>query len=483
VDQKAVADEIARRVRAEKQRRAVYETQAYYAAVKALLIKALHAEQQSIVQDIENGQRYISLCCSRRAGKTHLLATLIVILLLEAQFQQEIVFIAPTLKRGKELIWAEVEKIVDEYCLPWKKSENQGTIKTTAGGKFRIVGLDKQKEVDKVARGGNTKAFFADESQNYSHLLQRFVAAASPALLQTKGIIIASGTPGYAMTGYWYDICHGKEGFKGRHWTLFDNPYLGVDPHQALAEVRADKGWDETHPDYIREYLGRWTRDKNRLVFEFDPLIHEVAEVVPEYSETTRHEFRHILGIDYGFVDPTAYVVLAAHRNSKEAYVVHADKQAGLTPEEIYAETKRLKELYSCSAIVADSASGGSTFIADFNRRHGSKAGVRMRPARKHDRAGSIAMLNGELRTKRLVLVKGLSDPLATEMKALQYADDGRSKQAPGDDHCADAARYALNEFCNYGHKPKTDAITDAEKEAERWNQIQNQIVEEHQAA
>jgi hypothetical protein len=458
-------------------RRASVDPVSYYAEVRAILVQSLHGKQRGVVADIEAGERYISLCCSRRAGKTYLVATLIVIMMLQLRFGEEVVFVAPTKQRGKELIWAEVERILEDFELPWEASEAQGKVKTPVGGRFRIVGLDKKKEVGKVSRGGNTRAFFTDESQEYAHLLQSFVVAASPALAQSRGIIISAGTPGIAESGYWHAVCHGKDGFRSYNWTLRDNPHLGRSADEILADERKAKGWDETHPDYIREWLGKWTRDSNRLVFDYDAS-RNWLDSPPGYDVRT---WRHIIGIDYGFVDPCAWVVLAANPQSTTAYVVHAEKLDGLDSDAIAANTKRLKDLYDPVVIVGDSASGGSTFMADFNRRYGLKAGAGIRPARKHDLPGSIKNMNTELRRERLVLCAG-ARALADELTVIQYEDEERTKVMTGPsfpDHCADAARYAVNEFTNFAHRAIPREKTAAELHEETIARINRRAMSE----
>lgn len=477
----ALDDEIDRRVKLELSRRAALDTAAYARAVRSVLVSSLHSMQRGIVDEIATGQRYISLCCSRRAGKTHLVASLIVSLMLDLKFGEEVVFVAPTKQRGKELIWDEVARLVDFYELPWVKSESTGKVKTGTGGRFRIVGLDKKKEIGKVARGGNTKAFFADESQEYAHLLQAFVVAASPALAQSRGLIVCSGTPGVSLSGYWHGICHGKDGFKSYNWTLLDNPFLGRDAQEILAEERQIKGWSESHPDYIREWLGKWTHDSNRLVFEYDAK-KNWCSTPPGYDKTT---WRHIIGMDYGFVDPCAWVVLAAHPNETTAYVVHVEKATGLDSDAIAATTKRLKDEYRPVAIVGDSATGGKTFMADFNRRYGLPVGAGVRPARKHDLPGSIANMNTELRRGRLMLCAG-AEELDAELVNIQYEDDERRDILTGPafpDHATDACRYAVNEFTNFAHKGKRPAKTPEELERDQIARINAMAIEERGAA
>ena len=462
----AARTEVRRRARVEMSRQARENSAQYNAAVKAVLIATLHDRQRGVVADIDAGERFISLCCSRRGGKTYLLGTLIVILMHDLPFGQEIVFVAPTMKRGKELIFSEVARVIDEFCLPWHIVETMGTIRTTTGAYFRVVGLDKKKQIGRVARGGNTRAFFSDETQEYAHLLQDFIKAASPALAQSKGIFIAAGTPGVAQSGFWYDVCKGAAGFRSYNWSLRDNPHLGRPAEEILREERERMGWDENHPDYRREWLGLWCRDSNRLVVEFNRVKNLVAEP-PGYDIK---KWRHFVGVDYGFNDPCAWVVLAAHPNSREVFVVHAEKHAGFTSEQIADKTYELKVRFSPVAIVGDSASGGKTFISDFNVRYGSKAGVRMRHARKADKAGRISFLNTELRCSRLRLVESASGPLIEEIEVLQWADDERTKILEGlsfPDHAFDAALYALGEFRAYNHKAAKPEPTAAEMELE----------------
>lgn len=467
-DQAAIKAETKRRARLAMAKAAAKNPGQYYAAVRHVLLSSLHDKQRNIVAQIESGQRYISLCCSRRAGKTHLLATLVLLLLMDMKFGQDIVFVAPTMKRGKEILWSEVERLVDEFCLPWHKTHTTGTIKTDSGAYFRIVGLDKKKQIGRVARGGNTRAVLADEVQEYWNLLSEFIAAASPALGQTRGIFVASGTPGAAMSGYWYDICHGAEGFATHHWTLLDNPHLGRPAEDILREERALKGYADDHPDYVREWLGKWTRDSNKLVVEYDPR-RNVVDAIAGYDVAV---WRHFIGVDYGYNDPSAWVVLAAHPHSSNVFVVHAEKHAGMTADAIAEKTQELRARFRPQAIVADSASGGATFIASFNARYGAAAGVRMRHAKKHDKNGSISVLNTEARCGRLKLVRAATLDLAAEIEVLQWDDEHRTKIAEGadfPDHLFDALRYGLMEFSAWRHRaqPSTEK-TEAELESER---------------
>lgn len=446
----------------------IRHTPEYRAEVKRRIIAGWHREQRKLWDRLESGDRYIAACCSRRGGKTFWISDIIVLLLMRALFNQDVAFIAPTLKRGKELIWRELMRKIDRYQLGWKTSENQGTVSTPEGAYFRIVGLDNKKQIDKVSRGGDTIAFLADEVQSYFQLLPELLVGAGPALAQSRGAFIASGTPGVAEQGFWHEIAvEEKHGFTKAHWTLRENPFLGRDPDEILEEERARNGWAEDHPTFVREYKGEWVTDHTQLVVEFDKNRNTTNEL-PEYDV---HTWRHWLGIDYGFTDPTAWVVLGSPPFSKDVYVLYCEQESELTEDKIAETTRRLMDAYRPRGAVGDSASGGATFIATWNVRYGRQFGVHLRHAKKHDKAGSIKLLNTELRTERLKLHMPAAHQLAQDFGRLQWADAERTEIMEGPafpDHLFDALRYALNDCNAYLTKEKPVELTAEERELQR---------------
>lgn len=458
---------LARRARLKEKARTrialIRETPEYRQAVRLRLLMSLHAKQRSAIALIDEGERYISLCCGRRGGKTRLLATLIILFMLDLEFGQEVVFVAPTLKRGKELIWAEVDRIEEDFNLGYKKLSAQGTMRTPRGGLFRIVGLDNKKQVGKIARGGNSRAFLADEVQEFAHLLQGLIEAATPALGQTRGLFISSGTPGFSRRGYWFDICQGKDGFRNVTWTLFDNPYLGRDANEIVEEEIARKAWPRDHPTLLREWFAKWLDDLTRKVC--DLAAWNIVDTVPEYDRAT---WRHVLAIDYGnSPDPCAFVVLAAHPHQNYVAVLHAEYGERMTSDAICARTNELRMEFRCKRIVGDSASGGKTFIQDFNERHARKAGFHMIGADKADKGDSIDLVNTELRTIRLVVLKSGAQILIDEMQQLEW-DEDHSEFLPGADHAYDGLRYGIRAVRAFFYVGEKKDPTEEELELQR---------------
>lgn len=478
-------------------------TPEHNAWAKADILSRLHDAQRSVVGMVFAFVRYIAGECSRRAGKTHLAAALVILKLLEAQRGQEVVFCAPTLARGKELIWGELERMLDEYGLTpeagWKRTAASGKLRTPSGAIFRIVGLDNKKQVGKISRGGNTVLFITDETQEFPHLLEALLIAAGPALAQTRGCFLALGTPTHNESDYWAAVCDGAAGFVRVHWTLRDNPFLGRDPDELLAEERERNGWAETHPTYVREYLGRRCKDPSQLVLEFDvanecdvitgyrPDAYTIDLATPEQRKKFEREnagwryegWRHFIGIDFGLGDATAFVVLAAPAHGRDVYVVHFEQASGLTWDDVADRAKLLCDVFAPQGLVGDSASGGAQFVKTFNVRYSAPLKIQARSASKHDKPASIAVMNTELRTRRMrvlrndgasvalrmgSLLKGADEAkcgtirLVKEASALQWADAARSKILEGvafPEDGFDGWRYAFNDFWAFVHEEK----------------------------
>ncbi len=378
------------------------------------------------------------------------------------------VFAAPTLSEGRDLIWPELSKMLRRYCLPWDDKAHFGTIRTPDGALFRIQGLNKREHAEKP-RGLDIVLFLTDESQSHDYLLSPLITAVWPALSGRQGSFVAAGTPGISPQGFWYDICHGGHGFASRHWTLLENTKNPRPGAEVLAEVLREKGWTENHPEFLREYRGQWVLDTNLLVCDFNPKVNQVAALPAGYGP----HFRHVVGIDYGYVDDSAWVVLAVDPHSDARYVVHAEKHANMDGDAWVELTAGLVKKYRTTYVVCDPAGGGKPFYAKFNAKHGQSLGCAIRSADKVDKLGSISFLNTELRTERLKILSPEADCLTQEMMRLRWKDTTRSEILGGTDfpdHAFDAARYAIQESVAWKSKPRPQEDARSRAEAE-WRE------------
>jgi hypothetical protein len=396
----------------------------------------------------EDKSRLLTLCCSRRAGKSEVCSRLIADELVEAGFNEWICFGAGTLSIAKDIVWDELTALNEKYALGWDINNSDLSIRTPRGGRFRLFGVNDKKSVDKV-RGKKYRLVICDEASTYEpHLKELVERAFDPGTKDLKGRIILAGTPGYVKAGYWYEASQGKlKGWSNHHWTIFDNVHI-PDVEQALRETREMFGWDEDHPTYRGEYLGIWVDNSSLLVCDFEENRNTVGE---EELETLGYNlsWRHVIGIDFGSVDATAWTVVAVDPTTDKRYCVYSFAQSGLVGDEPVEITRDLVEHYRTTYAVCDPGGGGKFFLTTFNAKWAKTTGCTIRSADKIDLLGSIRLLNSELRTGRLRFLSPDTASAFGDIRRLLWKDERRDKIVEGKafpQDLFDSLRYSLRE-------------------------------------
>jgi hypothetical protein len=474
---------------AELRRRALLELrerdpQLYKAEIRRCIVKSMTRKQRAVLETLRLGARFIAMCCGRRGGKTDFLAKLIVLTLLEAGHNEAVFYVAWSLKIGKGLIWKELDKLCSDYCLDsyWRVTEHEGKIDTPEGGGFFILGLNKAKQSN-LTRGFKAKLFCVDESQDVEHLLASTLTAVSPALSDTRGAFIAAGTGPYVTQGTWHDWSTGKSGgFVSFNWTVLDNEKFPQDPIATLAEERKRNGYDtyfeehgKEHPDFIREWLGQGVDDVSTLMCEYMSERNAISELPPTYNLG----WRHVIGMDFGWDDGIAWVVVAANPYGPERIVVYAERHEKMDNDAAAEITSRLVKDYYTSYVVCDPAGGGKGFYETFNSRYGKELGCQIRHANKLGKVDSVKTINTELRRLlpdskfgRLMVYVTEAEPLAKELRVLRWKDKQKGEVLTSKtvrDDCFDAFRYAMVEIAPWQEKeaPSPEKQAAAQVEAE----------------
>jgi hypothetical protein len=455
----AAREELNRRTRAEAIHRQMRP--AFRRALQRAIVERgrtdteLFEAQKRVLAD---KSRLKTLCCSRRAGKTALLVRVIASALMEAGFDQWVVFGALTLGIAKELVWNELHAINQRFGLGWKMNDSELSITTARGGRFRLFGVSDKKSIEKV-RGKKYLGVICDEASTYEPFLKQLIRDCfDPGTKDLDGWIILSGTPGYIKAGYWFEATNGIAGGWSPHkWTLRDNPHMG-DVERKLRETREQFGYTEDHPTYITEYLGEWADNSSLLVCEYLDKRNNIDALPEGYSLT----WRHVIGMDYGSVDACAWIVIAVDPYSDERYVVHDYAESGLIVDESVEYTRKLVEKYQTTYVVCDPGGGGKPFYETFNAKHGERLMCQIRSAEKTDLLGRIRLLNAELRTGRLKFVASECSGVTGEMRRLLWKDERKEVIVEGASITMDrfdAALYALSETLTWRAKDKPPAL------------------------
>ena len=407
----------------------------------------------------------IAAFCSRRSGKTvGFLRKWRAVSAAKPGFMTP--YVGLTRMSAKNIIWPVVKRMNRQ--LGWGLRFNETELRATDpnGSELYVLGANAAEEIDKL-RGIPVPLVGVDEAQSFRDtvLTELLDDVVGPGLADLEGSQWVMGTPGLVPAGYFYRATTGQiPGYEVHAWTYLDNPHLPLDlpgrplltadekrvrREAFLAKWLADRGYGDDHPTYQREWLGRWHRDTSAAVYAFNRDTH--LDSLPADYWTRRSEWVHVIGIDYGYVDSTAWCVLAfrGYGADKTVWVVESFARPGLTPSQGADETHRLAEQYEAAIVVGDSGGLGKAYIEEARLRHA----LPIESADKLGKRAHIEHLNGDLRASppRLRIVGDSNRQLCDELEVLQWdlrypEDDPRwhtREDARFSNHLPDALLYA----------------------------------------
>ena len=437
-------------------------------------------------------------------------------------------YIGLTRESAKRIIWPQTFAVNEELGLGLKPHFADLTFTDAQGSVLSIIGANREDEIHKL-RGFpmvlailDEGAFFRDEL-----LRQLIYDVIGPRLADADGELWVMSSPGLVPAGLFYRITTGEQpGLKVFRGAYMDNPHLPLDlpgqPPRTLEEKRAERekylrdlrarnGWDhcqkcgrhedgheateecadfQHHPTYQREWLGLWVRDDEELVYAFRRGRH-LIEAMPADYEVRKHEWIHVIGIDYGYTGATAWVVLVfrGYGSDPTVYVVESDEQTGLTPGQVGERTQALANRYEAAILVGDPAAKG--YISESNVRFA----LGVEDAEKTEKRAYQELMNGDFRstspdgTPRIQVVRSSNQGLCEDWEKLPWKDypkdDPRwhTEEDPRfPNHRPDAALYGwrrcmayLNAPDNRPKRPDRDSAEygwddeDVPKESKPW--------------
>lgn len=428
---------------------------------------------------IEDDSRLSAAICGRRAGKTEAMALKAI---RTATLVPDSLVLYITLSRpsAKRIIWPLLLKWDRRLELGAKFNHAELTMTLKNRSRIMLGGANDEAEIERY-RGIATPLVILDEAQAFRSFLPVLVnEILGPATLDYRGQICLIGTPNASCTGYFHDATVGKIKdpetgepiFNTHHWTSYDNPFLDPDyrggkhDNEPLALERAETviedlrrrmGWKVDEPRYQREWLGRWVKDEEGLVFRIRPY-----NLIPSLPDG---DWRFVLGMDIGYVDATAFVIMAYDERKAQAVVVGSFQRSQMIPSAICAEVDRLNDQWDFERIVVDPGGGGKLIIEEMRQRWGITAEV----AQKRGKHAYIELLNGDLSANAVQVIEGNNEDLIHDCNILQW-DYTRAKRGnlhDGEklriddrtpDHLTDAFLYAFRECKQFLYDPEEAA-------------------------
>lgn len=439
------------------------------------------------------------------------------------------------------------------------------TIDFSNGSRIDLFGFDDERAMRKQ-RGLAKHVYWIDEAQDIRFLDKFYDAVIMAALADYRGECWLSGTPGQDCVGMFYEITKDdddgtrKPGWEVHTIAVIDNPRFGkvvsdtstgwltyyvedegdngkpptrtgpfatyIEAEKAAEQVRWDrtagaalieKQWKGDEPDFIREWLGKWSKKDARFVYpvhavskhtllyapqrplklekaayvtvregdirrilvenHIDPITKkpqaawiDFDRAISDLPKLKRHnrvrQWMFAVGADFGYnPDPLAIVVWAFSHDSLDVYELFSWKSTMVNTDDqgLYL-LKVWQALNNIVAFVGDPAGKQDDFNVWRDRLN-----LPIDEANKKGKNTLEEFLADDIRRGRVHLRH--DSPLYDEMKHLQYLPlkPGKTREVAkyrkaGDnivhgDHCCDAARYAYAALTHYlSTLPKEEA-------------------------
>lgn len=445
------------RERKEKELLALLELEAKHR--KALTYRPKLFRQQ--VNFINDKSKLKAALCSRRAGKTHMACSYAVAEALKHP-NCTVPYVALTRGHAKRIAW----KTLLEETRPYLKGEPNLTelrITLLNGSDIFLAGANDEATAE-VFRGQKFPLVILDECASFrSHFKEMVEEVIEPALIDYNGTLAMIGTPSARPTGlFWEATTRSDSPYSLHRWTILDNPFI---PHARdwLADRMRERQWTEDTPAYRREWLGEWCGSTDSQVYSFTRE-KNLAKGIP-------HKLDYILGIDLGYDDETAFVIVGYKPDDPHLYVVETYAKSEMTITDIVRKIDELTSRYkSFVRIVADTGGLGKQIAAEIRKRYG----IAVFPAEKTQKAEFIQLVNDDFRTSK-IKVNPIEINFIEEITALQWDEEkeGRFIEDPRfANHRCDAFLYAWRESCHYLQKTPTPG---PEINSDSWHREQEQ--------
>lgn len=428
--------------------------------------------------------KWKSVLCPRRSGKSWTAMFYALDVLLRTP-QAEVVIVTLTLKSAKNIYWHQIEQMCKRHGVEIEMFKNDMVIDFPDGSRLQFVGAESYAQIEKL-RGGKYDLVVIDESKSFApYILDELINnVVGPALMDKSGTIMIIGTPGNILSGPFFEATYpgyindskrmvsktfGKEEdywktakhkpIWSRHtWTIKENTAAPNTWNNAL-ELKDKNGWDDDNPTWRQEYLGEWVAMDSTFVYRFAVMCNTEPEKVlwtPDFLSGNQFgldrkiEWRYVIGVDFGWHDDTAIVVLAYSPHDGCLREVYSWKKPHQDVDDVVNQLKDVISLCGVvDKIVGDTAGGSKQVVETLNKRYGWN----IEPAIKRDKFDYIQIVNSDAQAGRVKIRK--ESETAFEMMCLQWDTRGdrtleelqRAGKLKEDEsfanHCCDAFLYA----------------------------------------
>lgn len=406
------------------------------------LLSQLFNQQISFVKD---SSRYKTAICSRRAGKSFALASY----LLDIAIKNPNTFnpyIGLTRKSAKRIMWPIFKRITKDAGIKCQFKEADLEIHFENRSMIFLCGANDESTSENL-RGNPYKLVCIDECASYRGHIDTLVdEILIPALVDNRGSMCLVGTPSPDFESYFYKATTDKRlGWSTHHWTMFDNPHI-IDANEFIEDIKQKRGWSDDNPILLREYFGKWTKSLDDMIYRFNPLKNV-------YSELPKFKMNKVIGMDIGYNDGTAFVVLGFNiKESPNVYLLDCSLKTKLTTSEAQEHLLKLVREHNPISIVADSGALGKMIVEEMKQR----TGLHINAAEKAGKMAFIELVNADLCAGKIKVDE--EHAIIKEWNSLMKIKNAQGKLVEDPsvhNDISDAFLYAYRECHHYFHKEK----------------------------
>lgn len=424
--------------------------------IKPAFVDAAFPQQREFMCD---DARELAACCGRRSGKSMALAGRL-LLAAERVPGEMVLYIAQTKNNARMIVGRALMNMSRIYGLGlvMKEIDNRLNVIHPNGSHIWLAGAH-HREAFEDFRGHKFSEIQLDEAQVHgAYLKEAMEAVLDNCRSDFKGPLVLSGTPSAVPAGYFHAVTTGLDydefgtlipQWPTHSWTMAENKFFqNGKGEQYREQLRVKYHWAADHPTFLREYFGQWVHDPGALVYPFDADRNTFcsqlrcecrnADGTPRWHVPNAPMVK-VLGIDLGYEDSTAFVLLGYVPGSPKVYVLETWKRQHLIPSAIAAHIESWRREHKPGIIVADAGALGKGYTEEFNQRY--NLGVQY--AEKQHKMAYAELLRGDFISGTILVDPFKCGALLDELSLLQWNEEHDGFDERFQDHCADALLYA----------------------------------------
>jgi PBSX family phage terminase large subunit len=405
----------------------------------------------------------IAALCTRRAGKSYGAG----ICLTNAALQNpgvSCVYIALTKDSARKIMFKDIMRVIDrKFKLGFSFNEHLLKISAPNGSIIYFTGADATDEEMSKLLGQKLKLAVIDEAGSFRRDLRDIVfTILRPALADLDGQIRMISMPTNIHAGLFFDVVHNlSPGWSVHRWTAYDNPYMREAWDREIKDLIAANPRITETPTFKRAYLGEYAIDTSALVYKFSEQKNRTNEL-PPFADYT-----HVLGVDLGYHDPSAFVVCAYSSKSNKLFIIDEYKRSGMTISDVAEMIKVLRARYDISRIIVDNAAKQG--VEEIKARYG----IPLEAAEKQGKVEFIELMNSDFILGNILCLPKVK-LLPEEWASLIWDDSERRREHPAcENHLSDAALYAYRYCYQYLYRPTSKVIRTEAQKIDEWEEAE----------